>query len=70
MVCRAGLDPAGPYINFDQTSGRLSADDAELVDVIHTNAGYLGEQPAVGDIDFYPNGGRNQPGCAFDFMGR
>ena len=49
--------------------GRLSADDAALVDVIHTNAGKLGEGPAIGHIDFYPNGGKEQPGCFFDFTG-
>jgi len=64
-----GLDPARPMINMNKVDGRLSKDDADLVDVIHTNAGGLGEASAVGHIDFYPNGGKEQPGCAMDLTG-
>ena len=47
---------------------RLDTTDAEFVDVIHTNSGkiYLGEVSmleAIGHVDFYPNGGQEQPGC-------
>ncbi|AUS94238.1 pancreatic lipase-related protein 2-like protein [Trichoplusia ni ascovirus 6b] len=57
------LDPAGPcFGNLDENS-RVSKDDAEFVDVIHTNAGVLGTEMVVGHIDFYPNGGRIQPDC-------
>lgn len=44
--------------------------DAILVQVIHTNAGYLGMQEAIGTADFYPNGGTSQPGCIFDWIGK
>lgn len=31
--------------------------------VIHTNAGFLGEEAQVGHLDFCVNGGRIQPYC-------
>ncbi|XP_077538183.1 pancreatic lipase-related protein 2-like [Haemaphysalis longicornis] len=72
----AGLDPAG-YL-FANQSYCLSKDDAVYVDVIHTHGGSLanfkiGLYGPVGDVDFYPNGGRTQPGCPdtpslLDFM--
>lgn len=63
-----GLDPAGPL--FERSNMSLSQDDAEFVDVIHTNAGKLSEgklglNKSIGHVDFYPNGGTDQPGCAF-----
>ncbi|KAK3922451.1 Pancreatic triacylglycerol lipase [Frankliniella fusca] len=64
-----GLDAAGPLINFFFLDGRLSKDDADLVDVIHTNGGGLGAVHAVGHVDFYPNGGVMQPGCRWDMSG-
>lgn len=64
-----GLDPSRPFIDMTKKRGRLSVDDADLVDVVHTNAGTLGEQSAVGHIDFYPNGGKKQPGCENEFIG-
>ncbi|XP_075979721.1 pancreatic lipase-related protein 2-like [Anticarsia gemmatalis] len=59
------LDPAGPLWHFN--SDRISSDDAVYVEAIHTNGGYaiegLGLGINVGDADFYPNGGIEQPGC-------
>lgn len=48
---------------------RLSSDDADFVDVLHTYTREalgvsIGIQGAIGDIDIYPNGGEVQPGCA------
>ncbi|XP_048247364.1 pancreatic triacylglycerol lipase-like [Haliotis rufescens] len=71
----SGLDPAEPYfINFPD-SNRLDKSDASFVDVIHTDgekfsgiAGY-GMMKACGDIDFYPNGGEDQPGCSDNPLG-
>ncbi|XP_059168285.1 inactive pancreatic lipase-related protein 1-like [Physella acuta] len=63
-----GLDPAGPYFENTPAIVRLDPTDALFVDVIHTDAGTLltfnlGIMQAVGHVDFYPNGGHNQPGC-------
>lgn len=42
----------------------ISATDAVFVDVIHTDAGFLGAPMATGTVDFWPNGGsRRQFGC-------
>ncbi|XP_034244260.1 lipase member H-like [Thrips palmi] len=60
-----GLDPAFPLFRWTRRDGRLSEDDAQFVDVIHTDAGGLGVRRAIGHADFYPNGGRpQQPGCS------
>ncbi|XP_059098769.1 pancreatic triacylglycerol lipase-like isoform X2 [Tigriopus californicus] len=65
----SGLDPAEPLFQSMPEFVRLDPDDAEFVDVIHTDAksilmfGYGMEQP-VGHVDFYPNGGTDQPGCS------
>ena len=56
-----GLDPPGPIISkFDI---KLKLDDADLVEVFHTNAGGFGIKSSLGDRDFYFNGGRKQPYC-------
>ncbi|KAH6925295.1 hypothetical protein HPB50_003386 [Hyalomma asiaticum] len=61
-----GLDPAGPL--FDDDTVALSPDDAQFVDAIHTDSGTLydlrfGIRKSVGHVDFFPNGGNNQPQC-------
>ncbi|XP_060537339.1 pancreatic triacylglycerol lipase-like [Cylas formicarius] len=64
-----GLDPAGPLFNAKDTEQSLSKYDAEYVTAIHTNAGVLGITEPVAHSDFYPNGGRRQPGCGLDALG-
>ncbi|XP_077295526.1 pancreatic lipase-related protein 2-like [Arctopsyche grandis] len=55
------FDPAAPF--FGSGSERIRPGDANYVEIIHTNAGNLGLEDPVGDNDFYPNGGEDQPGC-------
>ncbi|KAG8131263.1 putative Endothelial lipase-like protein, partial [Naja naja] len=56
-------------------SKRLSPDDADFVDVLHTYTREtlgisIGIQMPVGHIDIYPNGGDIQPGCGLtDILG-
>lgn len=63
LVIITGLDPAGPGYSNIPESDRLDAGDAKLVDVIHTFAKVLSLAQPQGHVDFYPNGGRLQPGC-------
>ncbi|XP_016057223.1 PREDICTED: lipase member I [Miniopterus natalensis] len=59
-----GLDPAGPKFSGKPPNGRLlHYTDAKFVDVIHSDIDGLGINEPLGHIDFYPNGGKKQPGC-------
>jgi len=59
----SGLDPALPLFYSSHLNRRLSRNDADFVDVIHTNALIQGQLAPCGDVDFYVNGGLAQPGC-------
>ncbi|XP_066247658.1 lipase member H-A-like isoform X2 [Euwallacea similis] len=63
-----GLDPAGPsWSNESMTEEeRLNEQDANFVDVVHTDIQIYGFTYPCGHVDFYPNGGTNQPGCPDD----
>ncbi|XP_068148785.1 pancreatic lipase-related protein 3 [Drosophila tropicalis] len=55
------LDPTAE--NGELLQHKLSAQDAEFVEVIHTNSGGAGTWEELGHVDYYPNGGDSQPGC-------
>ncbi|KAJ8934543.1 hypothetical protein NQ314_013284 [Rhamnusium bicolor] len=57
------LDPAGPLFSQRPDDKRLNKNDANIVEVIHTDGGTFGFKDSCGTIDFFPNGGRSQPGC-------
>ncbi|XP_036206740.1 lipase member H isoform X3 [Myotis myotis] len=64
-----GLDPAGPLFNGKPPEDRLDPSDAQFVDVIHSDIDALGYKEPLGNIDFYPNGGLDQPGCPKTIFG-
>ncbi|XP_071644563.1 pancreatic triacylglycerol lipase-like isoform X2 [Temnothorax longispinosus] len=61
-----GLDPALPGFSRAGPGSMISSDDAKYVEIIHTNGGLLGILAAIGDVDYYPNGGERQHGCRVD----
>lgn len=63
-----GLDPAEPYFEGHHVDARLDPTDAKFVDVIHTDVNSIfamgfGSKDPMGHVDYYPNGGHDQPGC-------
>lgn len=64
----SGLDPAQPFFNDVDPVVRLDKSDAKFVDIYHTDAksfvrGGMGIQESIGHVDFFPNGGSDNPGC-------
>uniref|UniRef100_UPI00398EB6C8 lipase member H n=1 Tax=Pristiophorus japonicus TaxID=55135 RepID=UPI00398EB6C8 len=64
-----GLDPAGPLFTGKAEDDRLDPSDAQFVDVLHTDIDALGYREYLGHIDFYANGGTDQPGCPVTILG-
>ncbi|XP_052738442.1 pancreatic lipase-related protein 3-like [Bicyclus anynana] len=59
------LDPAGLYFENMPSIVRLHKEDAEYIEVLHTNAYRFsqGNKELLGHADFFANGGKKQPGC-------
>lgn len=58
------LDPAGIlFAESTPDNEKLSPDDANYVEGLHTNVDTYGYGPPCGHVDYYPNGGKIQPGC-------
>lgn len=58
-----GLDPAGLEFSINKRNERLDKDDAQYVEVTHTDIDGIGFPEPIGDVDVYPYYGKNQPGC-------
>ncbi|KAL1488548.1 hypothetical protein ABEB36_015011 [Hypothenemus hampei] len=66
-----GLDAASPLFrsnHFREKHKKLDRNDAEYVDVLHTDSSPFltdgfGLWEPIGHVDFFPNGGQEQPGC-------
>lgn len=58
-----GLDPASMLFDFLETEERLCDTDADYVQIVHTDSGHYSFEFPIGHADFYPNGGKRQPGC-------
>lgn len=61
-----GLDPALPgfYPPYRIIDLHITPNDAEFVDIIHTDTSFYGTPIMSGHADFWPNGGSGkQPGC-------
>lgn len=63
------LDPAFPLFSMGNAGTRVHYNDAHYVCSIHTDTGRLGFDQPLGDASFYPNWGRNMPGCGIDLAG-
>ena len=63
------MDPARLDYMFptNQAESLLTKNDADFVDIVHTNGGTDPDDRAIfdplGHVDFYANGGHHQPGC-------
>nr|WIM01343.1 pancreatic lipase-like A3 [Limnephilus flavicornis] len=57
-----GMDPAGPCFFGSPGDLTLNGTDATFVDTIHTDGGLFGIIQPLGQVDYYVNGGEDQPG--------
>lgn len=71
-----GMDPAELAFTETDPIVRLDTTDANFVDIVHSDATPmvsqigLGLYEPIGHLDFYPNGGFDQPGCDQTFWKR
>lgn len=70
LIRISGLDPAFPeyypsvLFAIVGAAQAINANDAVMVDIIHTDGGGYGTPFSTGSVDFWVNGGhRFQPGC-------
>ncbi|XP_056385717.1 pancreatic triacylglycerol lipase-like isoform X2 [Hyla sarda] len=60
------LDAARPGFEGESNEVTIDPSDADFVVAVHTDAGLigLGMTTLIGDMDFFPNGGKQMTGCA------
>lgn len=63
------LDPAGPLFYLDDPANRVDSSDGIHVEAMFTNSGTQGFTDPLGQVNFFPNFGRSQPGCGIDVIG-
>lgn len=63
------MDPAWFLYDSCGTKCRISTESGKNVEILHTNDRIIGNPNQLGHLDFYPNGGKKQPGCIFDIFG-
>lgn len=57
------LDPAGPCFFDKSDMVHIRSGIANYVEVYHCNAGVLGSDKSLGDVNFFANDGKTQPNC-------
>lgn len=64
-----GLDPIDLFLHNSVTIGRLTANDAQFVETVHTEGNSIGDHDSRGHVAFFVNGAMTQPFCTQSLPG-